>query len=141
MEKKTLRLVIVSQEKLLLDEAVDSVTAPTTTGEVTILPSHIPLLTQLQPGELIYKSTNGEDSLVVSKGFLEMSPEDTLTVIVDSAVLARDISVEKAQEAIKRAQETMASTVDRHEVILAEASLKQAMWEIKVAQKTRKSKI
>ena len=55
--------------------------------------------------------------------------------MVDSAKLARDISVQKAEEAIAAAKETMSISEDRRELLLAEASLKQALLEIKVAQK------
>ncbi|EKD43357.1 MAG: hypothetical protein ACD_72C00323G0003 [uncultured bacterium] len=61
--------------------------------------------------------------------------------MVDSGVLDRNISLEKAQTAIKAAQETMEKTQDQRELMMAEASLRQAMMEVKVAQKTKKTKI
>ncbi len=130
-----MKLTVVSQEKKLLETETDSVTAPTTEGEITVLAHHIPLFTQLETGELRYQKGDREHSLVVSDGFLTMNPNNEVTVIVDTATLARDISVEKAQKAIEAAKETMKVSEDRHELILAEASLKRAMLEIKVAQK------
>ncbi len=136
-----IHLTIVSQEKQLLSADVLSVTAPTVNGEITLLPNHIPLLSQLQTGELIYRQENEESSFVISRGFLDMGPDNKLTVIVDAAKHVRDLSEQKAQAAIDKARETMAVSTNQRELILAEASLKQALWEIKVAQKTKKAKI
>lgn len=136
-----LKLTIVSQERLLVSTVVDSVTAPTTAGQVTILPDHLPLLSQLQVGELIYRVGKEETSVVVSRGFMDVGPDSTVTVMVDTATAAREISLKKAEEALANAQKTMEQTTDQRELMLAEASLKQAMWEIRVAQKTRKTQI
>lgn len=139
--KHTLQLDIVSQEKKLLSVVVDSVSIPTVSGEITILPFHIPLFSQVKPGELLYRIGEDEYTAVVSKGFVDVAPGNTITVMVDSGVLARDLSVQKAEEALLAAQETMKKTVDRHELIMAEASLRQAMLELKVARKSKKTHI
>jgi F-type H+-transporting ATPase subunit epsilon len=136
---KKLRLVVVSQEKQLLDVNIDSASVPSTTGELTILPGHIPLFTPLQAGELRYTQDKEEHSMVVSKGFLDIGPDDTLTVMVDTAVSAREISVQKAQAAIEQAQATIMTSRDREELIRAEAELRLALLEIKVAEKTKRS--
>lgn len=135
-----LHLSVVSQEKKLLDVTVSSVTAPTTSGEITVLPNHIPLFTELTTGELIYSVQEKQDSFVISRGFLSKSPQNELTIIVDTATHIRDISLEKAQEAIKQAQETMQTTTDKRELILAEASLKKAMLEVNIALRSKKTK-
>ncbi|MCB9800699.1 MAG: ATP synthase F1 subunit epsilon [Pseudomonadales bacterium] len=130
-----LKLTVVSQEKKLLETEVESVSAVTTQGEITVLARHIPLFTQLQTGELRYLEGDKEHSIVVSEGFLTVNPNNEVIVMVDTATLARDISVKQAEEAIAAAKETMKISEDRRELILAEASLKRAMLEIKVAQK------
>jgi len=141
MATSKLQLSVVSQEKKLLSQEVDLVTLPTQTGEITILPDHIPLLSQLQTGELRYVLNGQEQSIVISQGIVDKGPDNTLTVIVDSATHQRDISLQKAEQAIAQAHETMKQTVNQRELLMAEASLRQAMWEIKVAQKTKKAKI
>ncbi len=141
MDKKVLHLTIVSQERALLSETVEQVTAPASEGEITVLPDHIPLMSKLDYGELRYVKDGQENSLVVSKGFINVEPNNQVTVMVDAAKLVREISLEKAQQAYQEARETMASSQDQREMILAEASLRQALWEIRVAQKTKKSSI
>lgn len=133
-----INLTIVSQERRLLSESVEQVSAPTPQGQITILPNHIPLFSQLVTGELLYVQNGTPHSFVVSQGFLDMDPDNTLTVIVDSAVHERQISVAQAEEAIKRANETLQRSEDQRELMMAEASLRQAMMEIKLAQKTNK---
>lgn len=136
-----LNLRVVSQERELITESVDSVTATTVDGEVTILPGHIPLFTKLQTGELVYRMDKTESSIVVSRGFLTVSPNNEVTVMADTAVHAREISEEKAQEAIAAANETLRTSDDQRERILAEASLRRALLEVKIAERTKRTRI
>ncbi|MBU0974814.1 ATP synthase F1 subunit epsilon [Patescibacteria group bacterium] len=138
---KKITLTVVSQEKQLLQTKVDQITAPTVEGEITILPNHIALFSKLKTGELRYLEEAEEHSLVISNGFITVSPKSEVTVIVDSATLDRNISVSKAEQAVRDAKETMTKTSDQRELLLAEASLKRAMLEIRIAQKSKKSMI
>ncbi len=139
---KHILLTVVSQEKQLLKTQVEQITAPTAMGEITILPEHIGLFSKLETGELRYLVSGVEESLVISDGFITVSPDSTVTVMVDAAKFARDISVQKAEEAVKAASETIkASPEDRRELLMAEASLRLALLEIKIAQKSKKSAI
>jgi F-type H+-transporting ATPase subunit epsilon len=137
---KKFPLHIVSQEKELLSVEVESVSLPTVEGEITVLNKHVPLFSPLKTGELVYRIEGQEHIVVVSEGFVNVSPKGEVTVMVDSGILARDISVSKAEQAVKDAHETMEKTQDQRELIMAEASLRQAMMEIKVAQKSKKAK-
>jgi F-type H+-transporting ATPase subunit epsilon len=141
MSDKKLTLRVISQERKLLEEIVDKVTLPTTDGEITVLPSHAALLSELTTGHLRFTQDGVEQDVVVSRGFVDVHPSGMVTVLVDSATHARDISVEKVQAAIKAAQETMSHSEDRRELLMAEASLKRAMLEMKIAQKSSKSRI
>lgn len=136
-----LHLKVVSQEKALLDTSADSVTAVTTEGTITILPGHIPLFTKLDTGELTFRNERTEHAIVVSKGFLTIAPNNEITVMADTAVDEREISMQKAELAMKQAQETLKVSVDQRERIMAEASLRRALLEIKVAQRTKRTSI
>jgi F-type H+-transporting ATPase subunit epsilon len=138
---KQFPLHIVSQERELLSLEVDSVTVPTSEGEITVLYKHIPLFAKVVTGELVYRNATDAASVVVSNGFVNVAPSGEVIILVDSGVLDREISVQKAESAIKAAQETMVKTRDQRELLLAEASLKRAMMEIQVAQKTHRAKI
>lgn len=136
-----LTLTVVSQDKELLSATVEAVTAPTQAGEVTILPYHVPLFSPLQTGELRYKLDGKEHSFVVSKGFLDVGPDNTVMVIVDTAVADRDISIQKAQAAVTEAEQVLVTSRDREELLRAEAELRRALLEIKVAERSHKAGI
>lgn len=133
-----LTLKIITQEKQLLEEQVDSVSLPTVNGEITVLTGHIPLFTKLQTGELVYRIKDKEQSVVLTDGFLDIGPNNTITVMVDSAVRSNDIDILKAEEAKKRAEEMMENKQDQRDFILAEASLRKAMMEIQTYNKRKK---
>lgn len=135
-----LKLKIVSQERQLVDTVVSQVIAPASMGEITVLPYHAPLFTRLDDGILRYVENNTEHNLVVSRGFLTVNPKNEITVMVDAASLEREISLDKAQQAIDDAKKQINDkTLSERELIQAEAAMRKAMWEIRLAQRSRKS--
>lgn len=140
-QQNKLTLKIISQERKLLEEVVDKVSLPSLEGEITILPHHAALLSELESGYLRFTQNGEEQGVVVSQGFVDVHPSGVVTVLVDSAVQARDISEEKVRQAIEAAQKTMSQSEDQRELMMAEASLRLAMLELKVAQRTKKSRI
>lgn len=135
-----LDLQVVSQEKKLFSGQVDLLTVPTMEGELTILPFHAPLFAEMDYGELRYKQDKEWSHLVVSTGFLHVTPDNKAIIIVDSATHARDISIEAAEAAIRAAKETMMLSENKRELILAEAAMRKAILEIRVAQRTKKTR-
>jgi len=79
-----LKLHVVSQEKELLTVEADAVSAQAVEGMITVLPGHIPLFTRIKKGELLYEKNEVWKSIPVSDGFLTVSPEDEVTIMVDS---------------------------------------------------------
>lgn len=134
-----LKLRVVSQEKELLNASVDSVTLPGSEGELTILPTHISLMTRLEVGELVYRSGGVAASIAVSQGFLNVGADNEVIVLVDSASHARDISVQKAEAAIREAHETLRVSQNQQELLKAEAALKFALLQVRIAQKAKYS--
>lgn len=130
-----IQLTIITQEKQLLDVLVDQVTVMTTSGEITVLPYHIPLFTRLQTGELVYKKSGETHSVILSGGFLDVSPDNKITVLADTASLEEDITLAKAEEARRKAEDSMAQKTDRRNFMIAEASLRKALLELKVARR------
>lgn len=91
-----LRLEIVTPEKRVLDETVDTVTIPTMNGEVGILPQHAPLISALKSGVLAYTKGGATERMVVSGGFVEVGT-DKVSVLTDIAETTADINVEAAR--------------------------------------------
>lgn len=133
-----LTLKIITQEKQLLEEQVDSVTLQTVQGEITVLPMHIPLFTRVVTGELTYRIKGKEYYVVVADGFLDVDPNSSVTLMVDTAIRSQDIDILKAQEAKQRAQEAMKEKSDRRDYALAEGALRKALMEIQAYNKRRK---
>ncbi len=136
----SIRLDIVSAERVVFSEDVDVVVAPGVEGQLGILPHHTPLMATLQAGELRTRKGEEEFSLAISGGFLEVRP-DRVIVLADAAERAEEIDVARAEEAKRRAQEQLS---DRHTAGLdaaqAEAALRRSLARLKVVQRRRKRK-
>ena len=103
-----LRLEIVTPEKRVLDADVDSVTVPTASGEVGIMPSHAPLISALKPGILTYSSKGTATRLAVSGGFVEVN-DDKVAVLSDTAESAGEIDIELARVIRDEAEKAFAA--------------------------------
>jgi len=131
------RLELVTAERLVYSDDVDMVVAWGMEGQMAILPFHAPLMTMLQPGELIVKKGGQESYLAVTGGFLEIRP-DAVIVLADACERADEIDVVRAQEARKRASELMKAPPAEVDLAAAEAALRRSMVRLKVAEKIRR---
>ena len=131
----TLKLDIVTQEKKLLSEEVSSLTAQTVEGEITILPSHVPLLTRLTEGVMRFMTGSGEQVVAIFGGFLEVDSHGNISVLADSAVRAEDIDEAKVKEAEAEAKAVLADKSRALEFAEAEAALRKAYASIKALNK------
>lgn len=106
MSKTAIQLKIATPERLILEEEVDQVSLPTKMGEITILPSHIPLIVELEYGELLAKK-NGEDIPFAIWGGLVEVNDNRVVVLSDVAEFVEEIEIKKVEEAKKKAEELM----------------------------------
>ncbi|MGH2531857.1 MAG: F0F1 ATP synthase subunit epsilon [Thermomicrobiales bacterium] len=131
----TLDVEIVTGERVVFTESdVDMVVAPGTDGTLGILPRHAPLITTLAEGELRIKKGNSEQALVVFGGFMEVTPTKVI-VLADSAERAEEIDVSRAEQARRRAEESLTSPRDQIDLDQAEASLRRAAVRLRVGQR------
>jgi F-type H+-transporting ATPase subunit epsilon len=134
----SLKLDIVTAERVVYSEEVDIVIAPGVEGQLGILPHHAPLMTILQAGELVVRKGGQEDSLAISGGFLEVRP-DRVIVLADSAERAEEIDVARAEAARKRAEERLRDRkVAGLDETRAEAALRRAVARLNVAEKIKR---
>src|SRR5688500_16719869 len=103
-----LKLEIVTPEKKVFDETVDSVTVPTASGEAGILPNHAPLISALKPGILSYTLKGSTERLAVSGGFVEVS-SNSVSVLTDTAEVASEIDAEAARAERDAAEKALAA--------------------------------
>jgi F-type H+-transporting ATPase subunit epsilon len=129
---ENIKFEVVTPEKLVVNENAQIVVAPGTLGEFGILSGHTPFLSTLKTGIIRYTDEKGKDKHVfVSGGFAEALP-DKVTVLAESAERKRDIDQERAEDALKRAQERLAQGKRDNDVMRAEAALQRAIWRLKM---------
>ena len=134
---ETLRLRVVTPERLLLDEDVDEVTAPGTEGEFGVLPNHTTFLSSLQPGRLMYKRSAQTYIMVVSGGFAEVV-DNNMSVLTDSAELPNEINVERARAALRNAEEALKTLSPTDPAFLeTQAAFQRAQARIEIASSRR----
>ena len=132
-----LNLEIVTAEQIVYSEEVDVVVAPGIQGQLGILPQHAPLMTMLEPGELMVRQDGEEYSIFVSGGFLEVL-KDKVTVLADTAERAEDIDTARADEARKRAEQRMAMPPEEADLARAKAAMMRSLMRLKVAEKSKR---
>jgi len=136
----SIRLEIVTPERVIYSGEVDAVIAPGVDGQLGILPHHAPLMTMLQAGELRVRKGEEETCIAVFGGFLEVRP-DRVIVLADAAEKAEEIDAARAEEAKRRAEQALANRkVSQADKARAEAVLRRSLVEIKVAERKRKRK-
>jgi F-type H+-transporting ATPase subunit epsilon len=130
-------LEVVTPDKVMVSQEVDSVVAPGSEGEFGVLPGHIHFLSSIVPGELRYKTGAQTTSMAVMAGFAEVS-NDKVSVLVDASERAEDIDLERAQQAMERARQRMVKEREDEDIDFARAeiALKRAIARVKVAEKT-----
>lgn len=132
-----LRFEIVTAERVVYSDDVDVVIAPGIEGQLGILPSHAPLLTMLQPGELVVRKEGEETAMFVSGGFLEVM-QNRVTVLADVAERAEEIDIARAEEAKRRAEEQLKERPLEMDLAAAEAALRRSLVRLKIAERRKK---
>ena len=133
-----LMLEVVTPAGIITSQEADMVVAPGTEGEFGVLPGHINFLSGILPGELRINNGKKTEYMAVNYGFAEVS-NDKVSVLVDTAEMAREIDIERAQSAMERAKSRLDKDRDTEDVdfIRAESALKRAVSRLKVAKKTK----
>lgn len=91
-----LNLKVITPSRLVIDEEVDEVVAPDDLGEFGVLPGHVPFITTLMPGELVYKTDGFENSLIIDGGIAEVS-DDKVNILTDGVLRSEEIDSETAR--------------------------------------------
>jgi F-type H+-transporting ATPase subunit epsilon len=131
-----LLLEIVTPERLAYSDMVDAVNLPGIEGELGVLPHHAPLVSMLGVGELRIRKGGAEESFAIVGGFLQVRP-DKVVVMAETADMASEIDLEKAQEAKRAAEQALESgaRTDAIDLSAARAALQHALLRIRVAER------
>lgn len=131
---KTIKVNIVTPDGPVYDSEVNMIIANTTSGEIGLLPGHIPMVAPLEVGIIRLKAEGNTDIVAVSGGFIEVRP-DQVSILAPSAEVSSTIDLNRAKEAVKRAEERLNLTKqDDIDFKRAELSLRRAMNRINVKE-------
>lgn len=133
---ENIRLEVVTPEKSVVREDAKIVMAPGSLGEFGVLSGHTPFLTTLKIGTVRYTDAAGSERfLFVSGGFAEALP-DRVTILAESAERRRDIDLQRAKEALSRAEARLAEDRSKADIDFARAraALERAIQRISLAE-------
>jgi F-type H+-transporting ATPase subunit epsilon len=131
----SLLLEIVTPEKLAYRDQVDEVVVPGVDGQLGILPHHAPLLTVLGVGELHIRKGGDDEYFAIVGGFLQVRP-DKVVVMAETADMASEIDLERAEQARRDAEKMLSSAyVEPADMAAARAALDRALLRIRVAER------
>jgi F-type H+-transporting ATPase subunit epsilon len=133
-----MNIEIVTPEAKVYEDTIDSVVMPTTSGEIDILPGHIPIVTEIQAGELIVSKSRTRQSLAISKGFAQCVG-DKISILAEDAIHIDEIDESAVEEAQKRAENALATMekMSDKEVAMLETQIAYARAQILLKQKKR----
>ena len=133
----TLRLEIVTPSAKTYSEEVEMVTLPGVEGEMGIFPQHVPLMTQIVPGEIIVRKGGQDSLLAVGDGFVEITG-DHVSILTDMAVAAEHIDEAQAEEARRRAEARLQEKLSDEEAALVNAALLHSLAQLKVKRRSHR---
>ncbi len=129
--------VVTAEREVYAEDGVDEVVAPGIQGELTVLPSHAPLLTMIKPGILRLVKGSDETDVAITGGFLEVK-DDRVTILADAAERAEEIDTVRAEEARRRAERTLEEREDTEDLVAAAASLQRSLLRLRAVERRRR---
>lgn len=135
-----MKFQIITPERVVYADEIDQISMMTENGEVTILPHHIPLVTNLIPGELHYRKNSEDFVVAVAGGFGVVREDNSVLVLADAAERPDEINIAKAEEAKERAVKLMSEAKSREDVEFAmlQSKIEKELNRIRIGNKYRK---
>src|SRR3989344_8934666 len=135
---KTIKLKIVTPEKILLEEEVEQVTLPTVEGEITVLPGHVPLISALKSGDIVAKKGDEFVPMAVVGGFIEVKPDEVI-ILADFAEHIGEISEAEIAKARARAEKLKSEKdkVSREDFEHFATELERSLTRVRISEKWR----
>ena len=130
----TLKLEIVTPDGTVYSEDVDMVTLPGVEGQMGVFPLHVPLMTQMVPGEMIVRKAAQDYYFAVGEGLIEITA-DHVAVLTDLALAAEKIDEAKVEEARKRAEARLQEKLSDEEVASVNAAMARSLAQLHVKRR------
>lgn len=132
----TLKLEIVTPDGTVYSEDVEMVTLPGVEGQMGIYPRHVPLMSQMVPGEIIVHKSGQDYFLAVGEGLIEVTA-DRVALLTDMAIAAEQIDEAKVEEARQRAQARLQEKLSDEEVASVNSALAHSLAQLHVKRRRR----
>lgn len=129
-----LKLQIVTPEGMAYNQNAEMITLPGVEGQLGILPEHVPIMTQLVPGEIIVQRDGRDEYLAVGQGLVEITG-DHVAILTDMAVAAESIDEAKAEEARQRAAARLREKLSAEEVASVNAAMARSLAQLHVKRR------
>lgn len=131
-----LRLKVITPRKIVMDKQVNSVTVPTSDGEITVLPHHAHLFSLLVEGIVKIKKDGSEDDLAIGGGYLETNGE-TVTVLVSRAYGQNEIDKNLTDKAVEQAKLILSKSTDEKERAEAMTIIRRSVIDSKLMKRRK----
>jgi F-type H+-transporting ATPase subunit epsilon len=129
--------IVTAEREVFAEEGVDEVVAPGIQGELTVLPSHAPLLTMINPGIMRLVKGGQDMDVAITGGFLEVK-DNRVTILADAAEKAEEIDQVRAEEARRSAERAMQERESTEQFVEAAAAMQRALLRLKAVERRRR---
>jgi len=129
---KRIQLEVITPERVVLTEEVDSLILPGLDGLFGVLPNHQAMVAALRVGPVVYRKQGRREKLAVSGGFFEVA-RTRAVILADAAETAAEIDVARAQRAAERARRRLQERQANWDHARARAALERALNRLRVA--------
>ena len=132
-----LRFEIITPEETTSYDGVEMITLPTVIGQMGVLAQHVPLMTQMVPGEIIVHRNGLDTFIAAGEGLIEVTAS-RVSVLTDLALAADRIDEAKAEDARRRAEARLREKLSDEEVATVNAALARSLAQLKVKKRHRR---
>ena len=137
-----LKLKVVTPDKIIADEVVDSVSLPTTSGVITVLNKHIPLVSTIKAGEMIVRKSGSGVGYSVYKGLVNVRPHikgiTEVVVLLERGEMVEELDHDRAEEALARAQALAKEKENDSDFAIFEGLAEKELNRVKIARKYKR---
>lgn len=134
-----LKLKVITPDKVITDEVVDSITLPTTSGMITVLNKHVALVSTIRAGEMVIKKGGKGVGYAVYKGLVNVRPNfkgiTEVVVLLERGEMIEELDHDRAEEALKRAQELKDENAENIDFSFFEGHVEKQLNRVKIAKK------
>ncbi len=137
-----LKLKVVTPDKVIIDEIIDNVSIPTTSGVITVLNKHIPLVSTIKSGEMVVRKAGTGISYAVFKGLVNVRPHrkglTEVVVLLEKGESVEELDHARAEEALARARAMKDEKEEDVDFGMFEGMIEKELNRVKIAVKHRR---